>query len=184
MNENKKKFYKTNWFMWVMLVFLAPVGIIMLWTKKDVKFTKKTKGILTGVFAIFFIIVLVNKEPTSEKKVVSNYKEVIEESAEKTEEKVADDIFVEAPKEETPKEVIKVEEVVQAPVVEEPVVEAPAVVVTPTEQPTISNKITVYITPTGKKYHRIDKCGKGSYSPTEVDESILNSGNKCGKCFN
>ena len=35
--KNKIKFYKTNWFMWLMLVFFGPVGIALLWLKKDIK---------------------------------------------------------------------------------------------------------------------------------------------------
>ena len=51
MSEKKK----SNWLLWVLLVFLPPIGIIYLWvTKKEFK-TKK-KIILTIVFALWFII--------------------------------------------------------------------------------------------------------------------------------
>lgn len=57
--NNQNKFYEKQWFMWVMLVFFAPVGIFLMW-KFNNTFQKKTKIILTIVFAIFFIIVASN----------------------------------------------------------------------------------------------------------------------------
>ena len=54
--KNKIKFYKTNWFMWLMLVFFGPVGIALLWLKKDIKFTRKTKGILSATFTVLFVL--------------------------------------------------------------------------------------------------------------------------------
>nr|WP_288825552.1 Ltp family lipoprotein [uncultured Clostridium sp.] len=51
MNEKKK----SNWLLWVLLVFLPPIGIIYLWvTKKG--FTTKKKIIITIVFALWFFI--------------------------------------------------------------------------------------------------------------------------------
>ena len=54
--KNKIKFYKTNWFMWLMLVFFGPVGIALLCLKKDIKFTRKTKGILSATFTVLFVL--------------------------------------------------------------------------------------------------------------------------------
>lgn len=54
--DNQPKFYEQQWFMWVMLVFFAPVGIFLMW-KFNTKLQKKTKIILTVVFAIFFLAV-------------------------------------------------------------------------------------------------------------------------------
>ena len=64
--EDKPKFYTQTWFMWVMLIFFAPVGIFFMW-KFHPEMKKNTKIILTVVFAIFFLFVLVssNNEETS-----------------------------------------------------------------------------------------------------------------------
>ena len=57
MNE-KKKFYQKKWFLWLCLILFPPVGIILLWTvHKTMK--KKTKVILSVVFALWFIVLMV-----------------------------------------------------------------------------------------------------------------------------
>lgn len=55
--NNKPKFYEQQWFMWVMLVLFAPIGILFMW-KFDNRLSKKVKIILTVVFSIFFLIVV------------------------------------------------------------------------------------------------------------------------------
>lgn len=55
----KKEFYKEKWFMWVMLIVFAPVGIILMF-KYNNSLPGKTKKILSIVFAIFFLFVLVS----------------------------------------------------------------------------------------------------------------------------
>lgn len=53
----KKKFYQKKWFLWLGLIFLPPVGIILLWmVHKTMK--KKTKVILSVIFALWFIILV------------------------------------------------------------------------------------------------------------------------------
>ena len=54
--EEKPKFYTQDWFMWIMLIFFAPVGIFLMWKFND-KMKKNTKIILSIVFAIFFLAV-------------------------------------------------------------------------------------------------------------------------------
>lgn len=55
-----------NWFLWILLVFLSPIGIIYMWvTKKE--FTNKKKSILTTVFTIWFICILLNIDDNSTK---------------------------------------------------------------------------------------------------------------------
>ncbi len=56
-NVTKTKFYEQAWFMWVMLIFFAPVGIFFMW-KFHPEMKKNTKIILTIVFAILFIIII------------------------------------------------------------------------------------------------------------------------------
>lgn len=56
-NATKPKFYEQTWFMWIMLIFFAPVGIFFMW-KFHPEMKKNTKIILTVVFAILFIIIM------------------------------------------------------------------------------------------------------------------------------
>lgn len=55
----KPKFYLEKWFMWVMLVFFAPVGVFLMW-KYHGNMKKGVKVILTVVFSLFFILVIVS----------------------------------------------------------------------------------------------------------------------------
>lgn len=55
--KEKKRFYQKKWFLWLWLIVLPPVGIILLWTvHKAMK--KKTKVILSVVFALWFVILI------------------------------------------------------------------------------------------------------------------------------
>lgn len=57
--QENNKFYTQTWFMWVMLIFFAPVGIFFMW-KFHPEMKKNTKIILTVVFAILFLIMSVD----------------------------------------------------------------------------------------------------------------------------
>ena len=54
--DESSKFYTKVWFMWVMLVFFAPVGVFLLW-KFHPEMKKNTKIIITVVFAILFLAI-------------------------------------------------------------------------------------------------------------------------------
>ena len=55
--KEKKRFYQKKWFLWLWLIILPPVGIVLLWTvHKTMK--KKTKVILSVVFALWFVILI------------------------------------------------------------------------------------------------------------------------------
>ena len=54
--DESSKFYTKTWFMWVMLIFFAPVGIFLMW-KFHPEMKKNTKIILTIVFAILFLAI-------------------------------------------------------------------------------------------------------------------------------
>ena len=45
------------------------------------------------------------------------------------------------------------------------------------------NSATVYVTPTGKKYHYNSSCNGGSYSPTTLDNAIKMGLTPCKKCI-
>lgn len=67
-NTNEEnKFYTQTWFMWLMLIFFAPVGIFLMWKFND-KMKKDIKIILTIVFAIFFLISWSGDETTTDSK--------------------------------------------------------------------------------------------------------------------
>lgn len=55
-NNNKPKlpFYKTMWFIWLMLIFVPPIGILLLWTSK--KYGKKTRIAVSTVFALYSLV--------------------------------------------------------------------------------------------------------------------------------
>ena len=50
------KFYNKSWFMWLTLIFFAPIGIFLMW--KDKRFSKKGRIIATIIFGLFFIIMM------------------------------------------------------------------------------------------------------------------------------
>lgn len=57
--DEKSMFYTRVWFMWIMLIFFAPVGIFLMW-KFHPEMKKNTKIILTIVFAILFFFVIIS----------------------------------------------------------------------------------------------------------------------------
>ena len=73
MENNKKfcykenKFYTKTWFMWLMLVLFAPIGIFLMWQFHD-EMKKDIKIILTTIFVIFFFIGGDGKEATTNSK--------------------------------------------------------------------------------------------------------------------
>lgn len=61
------KFYNTSWFMWVMLVFITPVGIFLLW--RNEKINKGGKIGLTIAFSVIFLAAVgMNMDDTSSPK--------------------------------------------------------------------------------------------------------------------
>ncbi|MDE5779167.1 MAG: hypothetical protein K2I10_11765 [Lachnospiraceae bacterium] len=61
----KEKFYQKTWFMWVLLVFLPPIGIIFMWaTKKEMTTGKKV--IFTIIGLIWWLIVMAVKSADSD----------------------------------------------------------------------------------------------------------------------
>ncbi|MEG2412651.1 MAG: DUF4236 domain-containing protein [Clostridium sp.] len=53
-HNNKPPFYKSQWFLWVMLFLFPPVGLCMLYFHKD--YSKKKRTILSGVFAVYMLL--------------------------------------------------------------------------------------------------------------------------------
>ena len=69
-----------------------------------------------------------------------------------------------------------IQEPVQEPVA--PPVEEPAAV-TPSAAP---SSVTVYVTPTGKRYHYDNHCNDGNYSPTTLDKAEAVGLTPCKRC--
>lgn len=55
-NNKGKAFYRTTWFMWIMLFLLPPIGIILTWFNRSLK--RKTKKRLTVLFTIYFVLII------------------------------------------------------------------------------------------------------------------------------
>ena len=56
-----------NLLIWVLLIFLPPVGILYLWISKK-RFSTKKKCILSAIFAVWFLIVMLIPQPNTEEK--------------------------------------------------------------------------------------------------------------------
>ncbi|MFA9375558.1 MAG: hypothetical protein ACERKZ_02275 [Lachnotalea sp.] len=86
----KEKLYKKQWFMWVLLVFVPPIGIIFMWvSKKDI--TTKKKGILSIIFGLWFLILMaMGGSDTNDKTVQDTVEPVVEQTEPTTEEAVAE----------------------------------------------------------------------------------------------
>lgn len=54
------KFYQKSWFIWLSLIFFAPLGIILLWTQK--KYKPVPRVILSVFFLVFFICVIATEK--------------------------------------------------------------------------------------------------------------------------
>jgi hypothetical protein len=63
------KFYKATWFMWVMLLVISPVGIFLMWQKR--LYTPQTRGVLSAIFGIYFIVMMVVANQDSSKEVTA-----------------------------------------------------------------------------------------------------------------
>jgi len=54
MENERKRFYQKDWFLWLCLILFPPLGLILLWAVHKEK-KRKTKIILSVVFVIWFI---------------------------------------------------------------------------------------------------------------------------------
>lgn len=54
----------------------------------------------------------------------------------------------------------------------------------PTPEPTPTQNRTVYITPTGRRYHYDGNCNGGTYIPSTLQEALRRGLTPCSKCAN
>lgn len=75
------KFYEKNWFMWLMLIFISPIGIFLMWKNK--KFNVIIRGVLSVFFVFWFVAFIQGfnqpKENTSKQSTSKQSTEVNEE---------------------------------------------------------------------------------------------------------
>lgn len=57
MKNGKEPFYTKSWFMWVMLIFIAPVGIFLMWKYRN--FNKILKVVLSVFFGFVFLVAII-----------------------------------------------------------------------------------------------------------------------------
>jgi hypothetical protein len=60
-----KKIYQKSWFMWLMLIFVTPVGVFLLW--KNSGFSSKAKMALSVAFSIWFVFMFITTQSDSNK---------------------------------------------------------------------------------------------------------------------
>lgn len=81
-NDDKPKvpFYKSSLFIWMLLLFLPPVGIILLWTSK--KYNKKPRMAISVIFAFYtlFIIGSNASNPSPNNSIAKNNTSITQES--------------------------------------------------------------------------------------------------------
>lgn len=63
-NSENAKFYEQEWFMWIMLILFAPLGIFFMF-KFNKRLSQKSKIIISILFAILFLIVIVGNSNNS-----------------------------------------------------------------------------------------------------------------------
>lgn len=70
--QDKQKFYETQWFMWVLLIFFYPLGVILLWVNKF--YHVGLRAFLSIFFGIVFLVAITPTEdaPINETGIVEN----------------------------------------------------------------------------------------------------------------
>lgn len=90
-SKSKTKWFFQKWFVWIMLFFMAPIGITLLWSGSN--FKKPSKIILTLFFGTFFLIGTLTNTPGDVYKSSKNeVMKIFSEKKEKAQIKHATDI--------------------------------------------------------------------------------------------
>lgn len=80
--SSKSQFYKEKWFIFLMLFFLAPVGIILLYKFTDYdKNKKKTISIIFGIVWVFMMIITQISSSVEDKEKMEEMKKTIIENS-------------------------------------------------------------------------------------------------------
>ncbi len=83
--QENEKWYQKTWFIIIMLIFLFPVGLFLMWKYK--KFNKIARYIITGLFALAFVVVLAGgpQETEQQAEQTPDESEVVDVEAEQKE---------------------------------------------------------------------------------------------------
>lgn len=58
---DKGKIYYKEWFIWIMLICFAPIGVALLFSNESIKYNSKTKTIISVIYSVFFIMYIILK---------------------------------------------------------------------------------------------------------------------------
>lgn len=169
------RLYKQDWFIWLSLVLLPPLGIILLWVQK--KYRPVTRIILTAISAIIFIFILL---PTGDDdapagKVENNTSTTVSSSLEATEAEIPETDITTRTKIET--EAQKPPQTSASTKRETEPQKPPQTSATPVER-------TVYWVPDGKSYHYSRNCSTLSRSKTILSGTLSQcpKSDPCDRC--
>lgn len=81
MNNDKVRFYNKPWFMWVMLILFAPVGLILLWKNK--RYNMPARFVLTFIFSAVFLFAVIPTDNKNTQNNISNRENTINEPSNK-----------------------------------------------------------------------------------------------------
>ncbi len=178
------KFYQTTWFIILMLFAFAPVGIFLMWKFKP-NWGKTAKYVLSVAFGFCFLMCCIvafipteETQPTSALPSVSvtnsqTTEPTTEATTKPTTETTTQPETTTRPTTETTKKSSQnSSNNKKAPVT----TKKQSVTRDPEE------KITVYITKTGDKYHYENPCGNGTYYPIPLAEAKDRGYEPCEKC--
>lgn len=178
------KFYQTTWFNILMLFVFAPVGIFLMWKFKP-NWGKTAKYVLSVAFGFYFLLCCVaaftpaeETKPTSALPSVSvTNSQTTEPTTEATTKPTTEtttqpETTTRLTTETTKKSSQNSSNNKKAPVT----TKKQSVTQDPEE------KITVYITKTGEKYHYENPCGNGTYYPISLAEAKDRGYEPCEKC--
>lgn len=70
--ENQTRIYSKQWFMWIMLIAFAPIGIFLMW--KYQRFSKVHRIALSCIFALIFLLISISGQSISTTNTTSTNK--------------------------------------------------------------------------------------------------------------
>jgi chemotaxis protein histidine kinase CheA len=207
----KMKWYRKKFWAWFFVVFCFPIGLILMYYfHRDWLMKKNSALILAAVIlasCLMSILATNDEDLSTDTKITDITTEKTEEittiitteedeTEPETEEVTNTEIVTQAPKQETPKTNPPANNspatnspATNSPATNSPATNSPATNPPATNPPapateTPKNSKTVYVTPTGKKYHYDGTCNGGTYSPSTLDDAKSKGLTACNKCVN
>lgn len=172
------QFYKRTWFIVLMLIFLAPLGIFLMWRYKPT-WGNTLKIVLTVCFCIWFWILLISAFAGDSVESVDA-------------EPLTTSVIQTQTVHQTQPEITTEQDTTQASTGEtteraasSPTTKRQTASTTRARETTTQNpdaQITVYITKSGSKYHNENPCGNGTYYPISLADAKAQGYEPCEKC--